>query len=68
MNKNNIPFSKRTSNFLPNYNVFKNQVKLNKCKKSYNLLDRSAWLVLNSKLSKLDCKYIIKAMEEYNGK
>lgn len=68
MNKYDIPFGKRTSNFLPNYNVFKNKSKVNNCQKSYNLLDRSAWLVLNSNLSKSDCKYIIKVMEEYHGK
>lgn len=81
MEKNGIPFSKKTSNFLPDYNVFLNNKKLSKekylfiknykvnnCKKSYNLLSRSAWLVLNSNLSKLDCKYISKKMRNYYDK
>lgn len=78
MEKNGIPFSKKTSNFLPKYNMFLNNKKLekekylfiknykvNKCKKSYNLLSRSAWLVLNSNLTKFDCRYILKKMREY---
>ena len=77
MNKRDIPFSKRMGNFLPDYNTFSKKVspyknnypyenyKVNKCIKSKNLIDRSAWLVLNSKMTNSQIRYIRKAMVSY---
>lgn len=78
MLKYNIPFSKKTSNFLPDYNVFKygktfsknnfpfnDKYKVNSCEKSRDLIERTAWLVLNSKNKKSDCKYIFKIMRKF---
>lgn len=78
-NKKGIPFSDRINSFLPKYNVFENKktfsknnypfsnsYKTNKCLRSYALLSRTAWLVLNSNNKKSDCLYISKVMGEYH--
>lgn len=80
MKNKEIPFTTKKCNFLPKYNTFmsntspyKNsypyeQYKVNECKKSYILLNRSAWLTLNSKLSKKQIKYIRRNMVDYYEK
>ncbi len=80
MNKRDIPFSKRIGNFLPDYNTFKkvlspyknnypyNKYKVNKCYQSYKLINRSAWLVLNSKMTNSQIKYIRNNMVNYYDK
>lgn len=79
MNKNNIEFHKKISNYLPSYNTFINSLspyknnypynnyKVVNCNKSLNLLQRTAWLNLNSKLSKNDLKYIKQNLENYKN-
>lgn len=80
MNKRDIPFGKKTGNFLPDYNTFTkvlspyknnypyNDYKVNKCIKSNNLINRSAWLVLNSKMNKSQMKYIRNNLVSYYEK
>lgn len=77
MNSKQIPFSTKICNFLPKYNTFKNEIspyknnypyenyEVNECNNSYDLITRSAWLTLNSKITNKQIKYIRKNMENY---
>ena len=79
-NELGLPFDTKIGNFLPNYNTFKNaksyqssnfpydNYKVNACSYTLDLVNRSAWLTLNSTLSKKDLKYIVRVLGDYNAK
>ena len=79
-NKHGISFETKVGNFLPDYNTFKNNkswhssgypykdYKVNKCLNSRKIIERSAFLPLNSKLSKRELKYIVKVLNNYGGR
>lgn len=73
-----IHFSKKTDNFIPDYNTFKNKkswhssgfpytedYKVSDCSRSKKLLERTAWLPLNSAFKEKEAKYIIKVLKEF---
>ncbi len=74
----NIKFSTKIDNFMPDYNTFKNkkswhssgfpylpEYKVSDCSKSKELLERTAWLPLNSSFSKKEVNYIVKVLKEF---